>query len=322
MKNIKTEYIILGIAIVVLSAYLFFHNEDSGTASLPVLPDISSSEITKLDISRKGQTFSLVKKDGKWMTKDDGFPVDAVQINAMVANIKSLRITALVSESKDYGRYDLDDERKIRVTAFSDGNSVRSFDLGKTASSYRHTFMRLDNDPRVFHAEQNFREAFEKSENDLIDRRILSVDSDSTSRIEGSLDGASFGFEKMKTTASSKNESKSVETEKEASTEPKSGHSWTSSNGNIVDVTQISGLLNLFSNLSCTEFIKGGDKEVYKNPVVQVSLVGSKTSILSIYAVKEGVDGFPAVSSESPFPFILSRTTVEEIRTRLKQITN
>ena len=146
--------------------------------------------------------------------KDTGFPVDPIQINAMVDNIKALKITALVSESKDYGRYDLNEERKIKVTAFSQDKSVRSFDLGKTASSYRHTFIRIDNDPRVFHAEQNFREAFEKSENDLLDRKILSLDSESVSRIEGTVEGVVYGFEKKKAVESNGTESKQAETEK------------------------------------------------------------------------------------------------------------
>ncbi len=321
MKNIKTEYIVLFIVIVMLSAYLVFHNQDSGRDTLPVLADISQSDITKLDISRSGTTISLIKKDGKWVTKDTGFPVDPIQINAMVDNIKALKITALVSESKDYGRYDLNEERKIKVTAFSQDKSVRSFDLGKTASSYRHTFIRIDNDPRVFHAEQNFREAFEKSENDLLDRKILSLDSESVSRIEGTVEGVVYGFEKKKAVESNGTESKQAETEKNGSTEPKSNHSWLSSHGKPADVTQISGLLNLFSNLSCTEFIKGGKKEDFSAPVVQLNLTGSKPSSLSIYAAKEGVEGYPAVSSESPFPFILSTNTVEEIRTRLKQAT-
>ena len=325
MKNIKTEYIVLGLIIIVLSAYLAFHRDGSDPVDLPGYTDISSMDITKLTISKTGNTLSISKKNGAWVLGEEGFPADEAQINAMVANIKDLKITALVSESKDYSRYDLDDAHKIRVTAFSNDKAVRTFDLGKTASSYRHTFMKFENDPRVFHAEQNFREAFDKQEIDLTQKTVLSLAPDSTTRIEGNVEKTPFVFgkkkEEVKEGESAKDEPAASKTDdkKAAPSEPKTRELWTDPSGKELDVTKVSGFLNLFSSLSCVNYIKGAKKEDYADPLIQITLTGAKPSSLSIYSKKEGT-GYPAVSSDTPFPFLLPDEKIEEIKAKITEI--
>ncbi|MBW1691689.1 MAG: DUF4340 domain-containing protein [Deltaproteobacteria bacterium] len=69
----------------------------------------------------------------------------------------------MVSESRDYSRYQLDDEHKITVKAYIGEKLTRELDVGKAAPSYRHTFVRLKENEFVYHARENFRNAFDLS---------------------------------------------------------------------------------------------------------------------------------------------------------------
>ncbi len=322
MKNIKKEYLILGMAIVILSAYLLLHNEGGTPVDLPVLPDISKTDIAKVEIAKAGKTLTLIKKESGWVIGENSLPADSVQVRAMVDNIKNLKLTALVSESDDYSRYDLDDEHKIKVTAFSKDQIARTFDLGKTASSYRHTFIRLDNDKRVFHAEQNFREAFDKPENDLTDKKVLACDAETITRIEGHLDSASFGYTKKKETAQANPDAKTADTpqkpgEKSPDASSQTRDIWADMAGKEIDKTKISQFLGLFSNLTCSAYVTGSKKEDFTGPQILITLTGAKPLSLSIFPKKEGQDGYPAVSSENPFPFLLPEEKVDEIKNKL-----
>ena len=91
----------------------------------------------------------------------------------MLDNIEKLTLTALVSESKNYNRYDLSGEAKINVKAWQGDSLKRDIDVGKTASSFRHTFVKTAGDDRVFHARGNFRNTFDTTVDDLRDKTIL-----------------------------------------------------------------------------------------------------------------------------------------------------
>lgn len=334
MKNIKKEYIALGLIIVVLSAYLIFHKDGSEKVILPNLPDISKMDITRLEIAKAGTTLVIKKMDAAWVIGEDNFPADEAQVKAMVANIKGLKLTALVSEAEDYSRYDLDDEHKIKVTAFSNDKVARTFDLGKTASSFRHTFVKLDNDSRVFHAEQNFREAFEKKEDDLTNKKVLACEPESITRVNGNVEKTTFGYEKKKEAIKESTDVNTEETVKQPGNlsgnppvntdktpqSPKVKELWADASGTEKDKTKVSEFLNIFFDLTCTNFIKGSKKEDFTDPLIKITLTGSKPFTLSIFNKKDEQGGYPAVSSETPFPFMLPAEKVDEIKTKLSGI--
>jgi hypothetical protein len=92
----------------------------------------------------------------------------------MLNVFETLTLTALVSESEDYIRYDLHAGKKITVTAWQEDSLKRNFDIGKPASSFRHTFVKLNDDSRVFHARDDFRGKFDLAEDNLRDKSVLS----------------------------------------------------------------------------------------------------------------------------------------------------
>ena len=113
--KIKKEYIILVLVIIVLSVYLYKRSADRTLYELPQLAQVNEKELTKLEITREKKALVLTKKDDQWFIAPAEYPTDANKVADMLKAIKDFDLTALVSESKGYNRYELDEEQKINV---------------------------------------------------------------------------------------------------------------------------------------------------------------------------------------------------------------
>jgi len=134
--KIKIEYIVLAAIIVCLSLYLVFQKSDEVGYSLPDISDIHKKDISKLEINIPSEeTLVLNKDDNKWMIASRNYPADQGKVESMIDVIDELTLTALVSESENYSRYDLGDDKKINVNAWAKDTLIRSFDIGKAAST-------------------------------------------------------------------------------------------------------------------------------------------------------------------------------------------
>jgi hypothetical protein len=319
----KKEYIILSSIIVLLSAYLVFHKVGSTHYTLPVLNDISNQDITKIELSKAGKNITIEKQGDSWVVGVDKFPANDAIVNSMIKIIKNLKFTTLIAESGNYNRYDLDDQNKIKVTAWNNGNMSRSFDVGKVASTFRHTFVKLENDPRIFHAEENFRDTFDKTEDGIEEKTILKFDQAMIKGIHAMGDNKTIALEEKKepvnTDTKKDDKTSAIKADNKPAT-PETRDVWADVTGKEIEKTKITDFVSIFNNLQCDTYIKGAKKEDFKTPLYQIVLVGKKTYTLSIFNKTDEKGGYPAVSSENNFPFTLSATTVDDIKTMLNGI--
>lgn len=315
----KKEYLILAVTIIVLSAYLYFQKSDSTHYTLPVLEDLKDTEINKIEILKSGEPVLLVKEDDTWVVGNEKYPADKNQVTSLLDTIKAIKLTALVSESENYARYDLDDSKKISITAWDKDKIARKFDIGKTASSYKHTFVKLDNDARVYHAEDNFRNKFDQTEQKLTDKQVMKFDPASVIGVNVTTGKKTIAFErkqeeiKVDVSADDKKEEK-------AEPAPKPKDFWVAADGKEKDKTKVTAFITTFSNLKCDSFISGAKKEDYTDPVTKIDLNADKAYTLSIFKQEDDKGKYPVVSSESRFPFYLSKETVESMTTSLEEI--
>jgi hypothetical protein len=309
--KIKKEYLILVLIIVALSIYLFTRKEDRTFYELPVLPEISKKEITKIEISKGDTSIILNKKDEKWYIGPHEYAADTSLVNAMLDECEELRLTTLVSESRDYLRYDLVDEKKINVKAWQADSLQRNFDVGKPASSFGHTFVKLANDERVFHARNNFRSKFDKTVDNLRDKAVLSFQTADINELQITKDQASLTL--TRTEVPDENTATKSEKTNTAASQPVKTV-WQSTDGKMGDDKNLNRLLSALSNLRCDAFIEDRKKEDFSSPVYSVNLKGIQTYNLSIFAkLKEDDSHYPAISSGSNYAFLLSINTANRI---------
>jgi len=309
--KIKKEYIILAIIITALSVYLVMRRGDRTLYQLPEIAHVDRKEITKLQIT-KGETATVLnKKDNNWYITPREYPADPDTVKNMLDNIEKLTLTALVSESKNYGLYDLGQEEKINVKAWQGDNLKRDVDVGKTASSFRHTFVKTAGDDRVFHARGNFRNTFNVTGDDLRDKTVLTFKSADIQKIQLTKDRQTLVLTRTQTPA--KEEAKDAEKKESASTSAEETI-WQTADGRTGDDIAVNQLLNTLANLRCNKFIDDHKKEDFTDPLYTLQLKGAQGYSLSIFAKAEekGID-YPAISSASDYPFVLSDNQVNTI---------
>lgn len=310
--KIRKEYILLVAIILSLSVYIFLRKPDRTHYRLPKLPEIAVKNITKIEIKGPNGAIVLKKKDKSWNIEPKGYPADAAKIKDMLDIADKLTITALVSESKNYERYDLNDKMKITVKAWAENTPVRAFEVGKGASSYRHTFIKLAGDDRVYHARGNFRGNFDKTVDELRDKMILSFDQKQIREVYITKNDQSVAFTR-------KDVPVKADAEKEKNVEgsspvPRIKEVWQTADGKKVDGSRLKDLIKTLSKLRCDNYIEDQKKDEFSNPIYSIRLKGAKEYYLSIFTkTAKDAKGHPAISSENSYPFFLRDWKTKEI---------
>jgi hypothetical protein len=299
--KIKKEYIILVVIIIALSVYLLMRRGDRTLYELPEIPQVSQKEITRIEITRGKTIIDLNKKDDRWYIAPKEYPADTGKVKNMLDNIEKLTLTALVSESKNYNLYDLSGEAKINVKAWQGDSLKRDIDVGKTASSFRHTFVITAGDDRVFHARGNFRNTFDTTVDDLRDKTILTYTPSDIQQIQITEEKQSFMLTR---TQLPEKEEPPIADKKESASPPGQKTVWQTPDGRTGDEAAVSQLLNTLSNLRCETFIEDRGKEDFTTPLINIQLKGSQEYSFSIFAKTEETETeHPAISSASKYAF-------------------
>ena len=300
--NIKKEYLILGLIIAALAGYLYLRSSDRTQYTLPAVPALSAADITQVQITGGGQTQTLTRKDGRWVLEPQGFSADPKRVNEMLETLAGLALTALVAESKNYSLYELDPDHRVNVKAWQGDQLKRDIDVGKAAPSFRHTFVKIAGDDRVFHARDNFRFRFESGLEDLRDKTVLAFNRQDLQEIHITQAGASVTL----TRAPAKAEAPAAH--------PPTPQAWQGADGRPANASGVEMLLAELVDLQCQAFIDNRDKTGFGPPIYSILLKGHQDHTLSIFA-SAGKDepAHPAVSSISDYPFQLSTDQVQRI---------
>ncbi|MGD2295449.1 MAG: DUF4340 domain-containing protein, partial [Candidatus Aminicenantes bacterium] len=183
MKPKKEYLILIGIIAILLVFLLISGRKNKMSYSVPDLESINLDEITKIEISKSGDTIVLTGKEDKWTILPQEYPADSDKLSNMLDVIGNLTLTELAAEKKDYERYELDEGKKIRIRALKGEEAVREFDIGKVSSTYRHTFVKVGKDSRVYHARGSFRSTFDFDRPELRDKSVMAFDKNAVTEV-------------------------------------------------------------------------------------------------------------------------------------------
>jgi hypothetical protein len=307
----KKEYLILILIIAALSTYLLIRSSDRSLYRLPKIDALKQSDISKIEISKNGNLLILKKKDDQWHIEPAGYLADKTKVNAMLNVFESLALTALVSESKDYNRYDLNAEKQITVKAWQQATLKRNFDIGKAAPSFRHTFVRLDGDSRVYHARDNFRSKFDFTIEDLRDKTVLSFKATDIQKVQIIKDQSSVKLVRSKVpVAPAATQQQKSESAPAAAVK----FEWQEEDGQKANEQNLNRLLTSLGDLKCADYINDRTKDAFSAPIYTAKLKGIQDHQLEIFARLQTDDKkYPAISSDSDYPFWLSETKVKQI---------
>lgn len=307
----KKEYVILILIIAALSAYLLMSSTDRTHYQLPALADLEPDKISKIEISRAGDAIILKKRDNQWYLEPMGYLADTNQVNGMLAVFETLSLAALVSESKDYQRYDLNPAKSITAKAWQQDALMRNLDIGKAASSFRYTFVKLGDDSRVFQATDNFRGKFEQTPDSLRDRGVLSFKITDIQAVQFTKGKASAELLRREVLVKP-----SVSQPEKPDTAPPAAvkYEWQDRAGKMANDQNLNRLLTTLGSLKCARYIDDRNKDSFSEPIYAVNLKGARQHQLEIFAkLEKDAENYPAVSSGSDYPFLLSDSQAQQI---------
>ncbi len=301
----KKEYLILFAVIIGACLYLYLKDKDRIHYQLPELATVESADIRKIEIKRgQSEAFILEKTDGQWTFSTSGFMADEKQVHDMLHALSDVRLTALVSDSGDYDRYDLDEGNAIRVTARTADNAVvRDLTVGKRATSGQYTFARVGEDPFVYHVGGSFHDTFAKTIEDLRDQTVLAFDKNEIEKISIAMADETLELSKAPAPAEASDESAAGE-----NLTPEDEQAvWKTADDQAVDQEAIKELLDMLSDLECDSYLAGDTDKTFTNPAYTVTLTGKKTYTLSLFPLSEEEDikDYAGISSENPSAFKL-----------------
>jgi hypothetical protein len=220
----------------------------------------------------------------------------------------------MVSESKNYPLYELDKGHAIALEAFRGDELLLKVVVGKPASSYRHTFVLLGDDSRVYHAAGNLKNEFNTTVSDLRDKKVMTI---SDEIMEITLKKGKDELTIIKETAPVSVDVAGKESRgRPGQAEPAK---WIIPGGKSVKQKEVDGIVSTLSNLRCDNFIDDKSRDDSVSPVYTITLRGAGTYSLSLFEKK--ADQYPAVSSQSEYPFLLSEWKARKIMKDLSSLT-
>lgn len=316
--KIKKEYFILVGVMAALILYLVLHRSNRTHYKLPDITAVSGKQISKLEIGKADKAVVLNKKDNTWYIEPKGYPADSDKVKNMLDVIEKLTLTALVSESKNYVRYDLTSDKKITVKAWYGKTLSRKFDIGKAANTYQHTFVRLATDSNVYHARGDFRRKFDQTVDELRDKTVLSYTQKDIREITLSHEKKTITLTQNQV---SEQGGKKKDKQDTTSEKPETKIVWQNAEGKKMDNAKVNSLLSFLDRLECETYITDEKKDDLKNPAYALTLKGDKAYSLSVFAKKDkDAKMYPAISSGNDYPFLLSESQMESIKSKIEDI--
>ncbi|MEN8264486.1 MAG: DUF4340 domain-containing protein [Nitrospirota bacterium] len=302
----KNELAILFFLIAVLAFYISNRKDEKTHYEMPDVKQIQTGDISKIIIKKKDVDIKLVRENDKWLISDKKYPADSTLVENMLKAISGLTLTALASESRNYAMYELDDKSRVSVEAFKGDSFLRKIRIGKNTPTHHQTFVMIDDNHRVYHSRGTIRREFDRTVNELRDKKVMSF-SDDISEIVLKKDKEELTI--IRTTAPVSVDV--ADAGKDPHAPEEEVQKWTTAEGKKVKDSEVDGIVSTLSALQCDDFIVDKTKEDLISPIFTATLKGLYTYTISLFEKKD--EQYPAVSSRSEYPFLLSERKANQI---------
>ncbi len=299
----KKEYIILAAAIVALGLYLVLRSTDRTHYEIPEIKTPDAEQVTRLDIIGPSGRLVLKKSGDTWLSESEGYPIEKGKVDGMLEALGGLDIVSLVSEAESYVQYDLGNDKRVFVEASSIENSLLKLDIGKVASTQRHTYVKFVDDKNVYQVSGNIRRAFDVEIWGLRDKKVMTLDRDSITGLTIEADGEKITLTKI---------SNPVEQTAEGQPRPPVT-AWINADSTEADGKIVDGILGRMVNLRCDGFPEDDQQVDMSEPAFTLTIHGVQDETLKIYGLS-GEKMFLASSSQFDFPFMLAEWKLNQIR--------
>ncbi len=301
----------IGVVLVLILIIVIKKNINRFSSDLPELTAWEDS-IKELTISKNNTTIRVYKKSEKWVIGDNAYPADQKGIENFIKGMKDLKITDLISNKKFYNRFELNPEKAIQIKVSGEKTLLRNILIGKTSAGGRQAYVKLADAAAVYLASGNLNSDFNKSVDDLRDKKIMEVTASAIESLALKYNNQSYTLVKEKITAKPADDKKEENKPKEI---------WVVQNnkGLKLDQKKISSLVNGLGNVSADAYPDEKIKPNQKSLCALKIYAFNKELTLDIFKKLKN-DKYLCKSSESDYIFTLSKSKAEGFMKTLKDL--
>lgn len=292
--RILSRYVIPLTIIAALTVYLITRSEDRLHYELPTLPLLEFSAVDQVDLKRGETQVRLLRNEDNWVIDGPDFAAEPAIIEGMIRTAANLTLTDLIAREPTYARYGIDETEAITATFRQGTRLLRMLKIGKRSPTYSHTYVMVDDDPRVFQAVGNLTNTFTAQEQLLRDRTVLTFAANEISEI----------------TATDANGT--IKLRRGLSPTAEAVPTWTSTSGAKFDSATVSQILQRLASLKAVRFIQQTPDDV---PLITIELhsSGGSRHLLTIYPQTANVHA--ATSSDARGAFVLLPVLLADVIT-------
>jgi len=287
MNKLKAwrEIIILTAIGAVLLLYIIFRTAGNINYELPVLPQFEAESIDRITAEGSESNLDFLRQEEGWIISPEGWAADGSALKAISSAAADLKPADLISKAGSLSRYELDEEQRLTLKAYSEGQLMREVFIGKVSSSGIYSYVMFPGDDNVYSVRGDLRSRFGGDKQSMREKQILSVPRDGLQKMSLSSGGS---------LTSLFNDGSGV---------------WRSEDGFEPDNEKIKSVIPTLSPLRCTDFLEG-EPSSDAEWIIEIQSTEGRI-VLEIWPETE--DGFPARSSTNGYPVLLPSYTARNI---------
>ena len=187
------KLLIAAIVLAALSGLLWWSNKhpdwgkdkSKDEAETPVLLNVSDVALDRIDIHKKdGSEVTLQRSAGKWnITAPAPYPADQDAVASITSTLSPVNADSVVDEKPgDVTKYGLANPT-VTVSLHEKGGRSDQLSFGDDVPGASLVYARVSGNPKVYAVASSLKTSFDKSLNDLRDKRLLTFDQGQLTRI-------------------------------------------------------------------------------------------------------------------------------------------
>ena len=130
-------------------------------------------------IEKSDGNLNLVSKDGKWLINEEEYEAVESNVDSMIdyaKAIKALDKVASLANAASITKYEFDEANAIKVTLSAGGKELRTFTLGKDASTGIQCYASVNGTNDIYLVDGDYRNIYDKSLDQLRSKTVYTVD--------------------------------------------------------------------------------------------------------------------------------------------------
>jgi len=196
--------LIASVVLVALAGLVWWTNKHpsasaaSATSASPKILSVADNQIQQIRISKPDSSPIVLKKlADKWaIAEPKAMPADADAVNSLSSSAGTLNADRLIDEHPtNLAQFGLDKPKEEVDLTLKDGKTDKLL-LGADTPSGSDTYAKLESKPAVYTIPSYTKSSFDKSVNDLRDKRLLPFDQDKLTSVALTAKGPTVEFNK------------------------------------------------------------------------------------------------------------------------------